>query len=85
MLNTKRKLIIFNPSIEDGGVEKNLYILSNYFVKYYQNIQIISSNPEKKINFNKKIKFTYPKINSGTTNQGIINTLFVYCYSLKKF
>ena len=47
MLNTKRKLIIFNPSIEDGGVEKNLYILSNYFVKYFQNIQIISSNQKK--------------------------------------
>ena len=61
MLNTKKKLIIFNPSIEDGGVEKNLYIISNYLVKYFQDIQVISSNPEKKSKFNKKIKFTYPK------------------------
>ena len=42
MLNTKKKLIIFNPSIEDGGVEKNLYIISNYLVKYFQDIQVIS-------------------------------------------
>ena len=25
-----KKIIIFNPSIEDGGVEKNLFIISNY-------------------------------------------------------
>ncbi|MDB3932098.1 glycosyltransferase [Candidatus Pelagibacter sp.] len=61
MLNTKKKLIIFNPSIEDGGVEKNLFIISNYLVKYYKEIQIISSNPEKKSKFNKRIIFTYPK------------------------
>ena len=48
MQNTKKKLIIFNPSIEDGGVEKNLYIITNYLVKKFNNIQVISANPEKK-------------------------------------
>ena len=27
-----KELIIFNPSIEDGGVEKNLFLISNFFV-----------------------------------------------------
>ena len=27
------KIIIFIPSIEDGGVEKNLFIISNYLSK----------------------------------------------------
>ena len=26
----KRKLILFMPSIEGGGVEKNLFIIANY-------------------------------------------------------
>ena len=29
----KKRLIIFIPSIEDGGVEKNLFIISNYLKK----------------------------------------------------
>ena len=29
----KKKLIIFMPSIEGGGVEKNLFIVSNYLAK----------------------------------------------------
>ena len=32
----KKKIIIFNPSLEDGGVEKNLFLVSNYlFSKDY--------------------------------------------------
>ena len=30
MVKNKKKLIIFMPSIEDGGVEKNLFLISNY-------------------------------------------------------
>jgi len=26
----KKKLVIFVPSIEDGGVEKNLFLITNY-------------------------------------------------------
>ena len=28
-----KQLIVFNPSIEDGGVEKNLFLISNYLAK----------------------------------------------------
>ena len=29
----KKKLIIFIPSIEGGGVEKNMFIVSNYLAQ----------------------------------------------------
>ena len=32
-MNFKNELIIFIPSIVDGGVEKNLYLISNYLSK----------------------------------------------------
>lgn len=49
------------PSIEGGGVEKNLFIISNYLSQYYQLYLITTSkNHFKKFT---KIKFIIPKIN----------------------
>ena len=53
----KKKLIIFIPSIEDGGVEKNLYIVSNYFNNKGINVNILTSNHDKLRKFQKGIKF----------------------------
>ena len=37
------------PSIEGGGVEKNLFIVTNYLVKKFTNLSLISiSNGYKK-------------------------------------
>lgn len=52
-----KKLIIFIPSIEDGGVEKNLFLISNYLSKKVKNIGLITANFEYKKRFNKRIKF----------------------------
>ena len=49
MHNTK-KLFIFIPSIEDGGVEKNLYIVTNFLTNYIDNIYILTFNKDKKKN-----------------------------------
>ena len=38
----KKNLIIFMPSIEGGGVEKNLYIISNYLVNKIYDISLIT-------------------------------------------
>ena len=40
------------PSIEDGGVEKNFFIISNFLAKKIKNTSIISANK----NFNKKLR-----------------------------
>jgi glycosyltransferase involved in cell wall biosynthesis len=52
-----KNLIIFMPSIEGGGVEKNLFIISNYLAKYIKNISLITLSKSYKKKFDKKIKF----------------------------
>ena len=49
------------PSIEIGGVEKNLYLISNFLAKKITWISLITADYSKKSNF-KKIKITTPKI-----------------------
>ena len=44
----KKNLVIFIPSIEDGGVEKNLFIISNYLAKKLKNINIHLISTKKK-------------------------------------
>ena len=41
-------VLLFNPSIENGGVEKNLHIFSKLFKKKVKTISIVSSSIEKK-------------------------------------
>ena len=61
-MTKERTLIIFNPSIEGGGVEKNLFIIINFLSKKIKKIKLISSNPHKRF-LNKKIKFLTIKNN----------------------
>ena len=39
-----KKLIIFMPSIEGGGVEKNLFIISNYLALKLKKITLITAS-----------------------------------------
>ena len=56
-----KKLLIFIPSIEGGGVEKNLFIISNYLKDKINNISVITISNKFKNRFNRKIKFISPK------------------------
>ena len=47
----QKKLIIFIPSIEGGGVEKNLFIISNYLKDKINNISVISVSNKFKNKF----------------------------------
>ena len=38
----QKRLILFIPSIEGGGVEKNLFIISNYLQDKIDNISVIT-------------------------------------------
>ena len=44
----KRKIVIFMPSIEGGGVEKNLFLISNYLSGKLDNIHIITASKNYK-------------------------------------
>ena len=50
------------PSIEGGGVEKNLFIISNYLSTKLKNVILITSNNKHNKLF-KKIKIINPKYN----------------------
>ena len=52
-----KKLIIFIPSIEEGGVEKNLFIVANYLAQKNIDIEVLTCNSNKSKYFNKKINF----------------------------
>ena len=45
------------PSIDDGGVEKNLFIISNYLKDKIKNIKLISISKKFKSKFHKDIDF----------------------------
>ncbi len=53
----KKKILIFIPSIEDGGVEKNLFVISNYLYAKNFSVEILTCNFDKSKKFNKGIKF----------------------------
>ncbi len=57
----KYKLVIFMPSIEGGGVEKNLFIISNYLASRVKKAFVITVNDEFKNKFNKNIEIISPK------------------------
>ena len=66
----RAKLVIFIPSIEGGGVEKNLYIISNYLSSKLKNEDYVITADKKNTDlFSKNIKlvslkFKIPEINS---------------------
>ncbi len=55
-----RDLVIFIPSIEGGGVEKNLFYLTNYIQTEFKNIYVITADQVKNNLFGKKIKLISP-------------------------
>mgnify|MGYP001244819941 CR=1 FL=1 len=63
-MEKNKKLIVFIPSIEDGGVEKNLYLIANYLSNKINKINVITYENSKKNFFHKKIKFINPLINN---------------------
>ena len=68
----KNTLVIFNPSIEDGGVEKNLFLITNFLKKKIPKINIITANKSRINEFNKDINIITPKFNvNRNTNRKI--------------
>ena len=51
-----KNLVIFMPSIEGGGVEKNLFIISEYLTKKVEKISLITVSNSFRHKFKKKIK-----------------------------
>ena len=57
----KKDILLFAPELGGGGVEKNLFLIANYFSKKFQKVSVISASPEYKNKFDKNIKFISPQ------------------------
>jgi len=60
-MSITQNLIIFMPFIGDGGVEKNLFIISNFLTKKIKKVKICTVSFNKKNRFEKNIEFIGPK------------------------
>ena len=55
MEKNKKRIIFFMPSIEGGGVEKNLILIANYVSNHIDNVSLITFDDNFNKYFNKKI------------------------------
>ena len=79
----KKDLLLFIPSIEDGGVEKNFYIIASYLEKKHKSIQLITTKKIKRDVF-KNIKTINPSINLENLKGRKIKYLFCLLILFKK-
>ena len=71
----QKKLIIFIPSIEGGGVEKNLFIISNFLSKKVSKVYISTTSFGMKKKFNNNISFILPSSKQWQKKGRFIKTL----------
>ena len=74
-----KDIIFFCPSMEEGGVEKNLINICNGLPKKYK-ISVITANKNKKKFFKKKINFISSKTNFFDNKSRIVKS--IYCVYL---
>ena len=66
------------PFIGGGGVEKNLFIIANFFIKKFKNVIVCTYSKKYKKKFDKKINFLTPKLSI----LGNINLRLKYLFCL---
>ncbi len=69
MADIEKPILIFMPSMEGGGVEKNIIIISNYLTKHRKNLKLITYDRKFKDQFNKKIQYIIPKSKKGNVSK----------------
>lgn len=85
MLKKKQgNILVFIPSIEGGGVEKNLFLIVNFLIKNNFNIVLITANPENKKKFHKKVTILSPQ-NPESCNFSRYKKYFYCLFLLFKF
>lgn len=80
-----KSLVIFIPSIESGGVEKNLFYISNYIQNKFDNIYLVSSDQVNKRLFGKKIKIISPRMSWIKFESRFFKSLICFFLLLKNF
>ena len=57
MKKIKKNIVLFMPFIGGGGVEKNLFLISNYLEKKIEGLKICTLSKNQKKKFNQNIDF----------------------------
>ena len=78
------ELLIFAPTIEDGGVEKNLYNISNFLSTKIDKVSVVSAN-RKKNKFTSKVNYICPQKNKRNNSSRIIKSLIAIKLSIDYF
>ncbi len=84
------EIIIFFPSIEKGGADKNLFTISNYLATKLPNVNILTSSNKYKSKF-KKVKYIGPNsdifenLGRGIKTIIAIYYLIKFAFTQKKF
>lgn len=81
----KRNIILFIPSIERGGVEKNLFLIADQLKKNFDKIFIITVSKNYKKNFDKKIILISPRSNYWIKKNRVIKSLVSIFLLIKNF
>ena len=72
----KKKVLFFAPSIEEGGVEKNLFIVTNFIARHKEyEVFLLTANKNKNKKFSKKINFISPSTNFWNNQPRFFKTL----------
>ena len=80
-----RNIVLYIPSIEAGGVEKNLYYLINYFNLKFKKIYLVTASKARKLKNNRKVNIINPKTNFFYNKSRILKTLVCFYLILKHF
>ena len=75
-----KNLIIFIPSIENAGVEKNLFIICNFLIKKIDKIYLVTANNNFNKKLDKKIHVVCPKNKFWNNKSRLLKT--IYCFFL---
>lgn len=82
---TSKKVVIFIPSIESGGVEKNLFIFLDYLKNFFSNIYLVTSSRSKISKRIKGIKIISPKSNFWLNKNRFIKSIVSSFLLVKNF
>ena len=80
-----RDLIIFIPSIEGGGVEKNLFYITKYIQSKFKNVYLITANKFKQNFFGKNVNLIMPNTNYFNNKNRFVKNIVCTYLLIKNF
>ena len=80
-----KEIILFIPSIESGGVEKNFFYISNYLGKKFNKIYVVTANSDYKKKFNKNITVICPNSKKWINQIRILKTIVALTLLIRNF